>query len=289
MLPTRTGLILKKIAFSWIPLKTTLISLSVSMQTSIRHSLSLLSVFVKLPMDIHMHGKGCNWTVDFSKGDGYKRPRKRGPKKTNVQINVNTSEGSGSSTERSPGASVGSTDALLMTTTEERPTHMTTPDGVPVPLEAASPEPQFRHYRMCTYLYPGQDGSPPPVPSSDVWKLVEKGETAVVGRRERVSRVMRRSSPLSPNGVSLHSERGRNKHGQLRGRLTTANTMMLKSHTSPTTTERGDERYFQPSPASYQAYRAASTIAASQSWKIEDPPSNLDRHYSPTGKRAHHL
>ncbi|EJD06152.1 winged helix DNA-binding domain-containing protein, partial [Fomitiporia mediterranea MF3/22] len=33
-------------------------------KTSIRHSLSLMAVFVKLPMDIHVPGKGCNWTVD---------------------------------------------------------------------------------------------------------------------------------------------------------------------------------------------------------------------------------
>lgn len=28
-----------------------------------------------------MPGKACLWTVDFTKGDGYKRPRKRGPTK----------------------------------------------------------------------------------------------------------------------------------------------------------------------------------------------------------------
>lgn len=49
-----------------------------SFQTSIRHSLSLIAVFQKRPRPITDPGKGHYWTVDFSKGEGNKRPRKRG-------------------------------------------------------------------------------------------------------------------------------------------------------------------------------------------------------------------
>lgn len=40
---------------------------------------------MRLPFDIHLPGKGSFWTVDFSKGEGYKRPRKRGKKAENAE------------------------------------------------------------------------------------------------------------------------------------------------------------------------------------------------------------
>ena len=52
---------------------------------SIRHCLSLCSVFQKRPRPVHDAGKGCKWYLDLSQGTGTKRPRKRNSKKKLVQ------------------------------------------------------------------------------------------------------------------------------------------------------------------------------------------------------------
>ncbi|KAJ7760668.1 fork head domain-containing protein [Mycena maculata] len=46
-------------------------------QNSIRHVLSLRTVFVRVERQAHHAGKGAYWTLGTSSGDQYKRPRKR--------------------------------------------------------------------------------------------------------------------------------------------------------------------------------------------------------------------
>ncbi|KAJ7085393.1 hypothetical protein B0H15DRAFT_846721 [Mycena belliarum] len=46
-------------------------------KNSVRHNLSLNKVFRKIPRDVTQLGKGCYWELDFSGGEGHKRPRKR--------------------------------------------------------------------------------------------------------------------------------------------------------------------------------------------------------------------
>ncbi|KAL5525781.1 hypothetical protein ACEPAG_7118 [Sanghuangporus baumii] len=50
---------------------------SVAFSNSIRHLLSLLAAFVREPKPVTEPGKGSYWRVDFSKGEGNKRMRKR--------------------------------------------------------------------------------------------------------------------------------------------------------------------------------------------------------------------
>ena len=132
-------------------------ALIVQSQTSIRHSLSLLSVFVKLPLDVHMPGKGSFWTVDFTKGDGYKRPRKRGPsKKTDSAAQVlGANLGSvpdkswniqpqTSLVQRGPGWQESEDEINIASGTSQNGVEMAEPAS----------DPQFRHYRTSTFLYP---------------------------------------------------------------------------------------------------------------------------------------
>ncbi|KAF8120360.1 hypothetical protein EV363DRAFT_1478330, partial [Boletus edulis] len=49
-------------------------------KNSIRHNLSLNQVFQHVPRPITEPGKGSYWQLDVSKGEGYKRTRKRRPK-----------------------------------------------------------------------------------------------------------------------------------------------------------------------------------------------------------------
>ncbi|KAI5122278.1 hypothetical protein M0805_002358 [Coniferiporia weirii] len=53
---------------------------STAFGNSVRHSLSLLSAFIRVPKPATEPGKGAYWTVDFSKGEGNKRERKRNTK-----------------------------------------------------------------------------------------------------------------------------------------------------------------------------------------------------------------
>ncbi|TDL25842.1 winged helix DNA-binding domain-containing protein, partial [Rickenella mellea] len=51
-------------------------------RNSIRHTLSLLAIFQKKSRPITEPGKGHYWYLDFTKGAGYKRQRKRNKKPT---------------------------------------------------------------------------------------------------------------------------------------------------------------------------------------------------------------
>ncbi|EJD06558.1 winged helix DNA-binding domain-containing protein, partial [Fomitiporia mediterranea MF3/22] len=50
---------------------------AIAFGNSIRHLLSLLAAFVREPKPVTEPGKGAYWRVDFSKGEGNKRVRKR--------------------------------------------------------------------------------------------------------------------------------------------------------------------------------------------------------------------
>lgn len=231
------------------------------LQTSIRHSLSLLSVFVKLPMDIHIPGKGCNWTVDFSKGEGYKRPRKRGSKKISKSLESATSppnSPSSSTAVASPSEPSNPADPTKgwianpqgWQTAEERSRGVFAPYGKAIALEEASPDPHFRHYRMCTYLYPGSEGPPVPASAKDDWELEVDGSIEATVATSK-------SKPDPP------AKRGRPRTTRPTRR---ANPMQAtaRRHRSPDTSAHdeaptGEEEYFYPSAASFQAYRTATT------------------------------
>ncbi|RDB25875.1 Forkhead box protein I1 [Hypsizygus marmoreus] len=75
-----------------------------SWQGSIRHSLSLHNIFKHIGREITEPGKGGYWELDISKGDGYKRPRKRRSKQDR-DIVAGDYEMSEESEDSSPGPS----------------------------------------------------------------------------------------------------------------------------------------------------------------------------------------
>lgn len=226
-------------------------------------------------MDIHIPGKGCNWTVDFTKGEGYKRPRKRGskkiPKSLESPVSLPTSPSSStavaSPSERSNPADPSKgwvANPQGWQTAEERSKGVFAPYGKAIPLEEVSPDPQFRHYRMCTYLYPGSEGPPVPASAKDDWELEVDGssEATVAGAknkldppakrgRPRTTRPTRRANPMQ---AAARQRRSPDAHDE-----------------APT----GDEVYFYPSAASFQAYQAATTTTtypSTAAWNTNDVP-----------------
>ncbi|THH09986.1 hypothetical protein EW145_g1641 [Phellinidium pouzarii] len=202
-------------------------------KTSIRHSLSLMAVFVKLPMDIHLPGKGHYWTVDFTKGDGYKRPRKRGKKS---QKGVPDASSSVLDIVSTAAASPSSSLADF-----ERKSRAYSPYEKAVAQATVKPMPQFRHYRMCTYLCPEFEGERNPDTVLRVPDIEQGANRDVQAKRSRECRhpVQIATDPIMSTSL----------------RETGGSTKYLSAFQS---TDDGDEEYFHPSAASYQAYRVAS-------------------------------
>lgn len=73
---------------------------AIAFNNSIRHLLSLLAAFVREPKPVTEPGKGAYWRVDFSRGEGNKRERKRNKKSQSKKKPGDTQEKSSRKTLR---------------------------------------------------------------------------------------------------------------------------------------------------------------------------------------------
>ncbi|KAH8117644.1 hypothetical protein DFH11DRAFT_1036457 [Phellopilus nigrolimitatus] len=255
-------------------------------KTSIRHSLSLLSVFIKLPIDIHLPGKSHYWTVDFTKGDGYKRPRKRGKKPLRGDLDSPLSSihtiapPPFHSKRRSPPS--GAPKSYVSHPEDwqgpgERANRVFAPYGKSIQLAAASPEPQFRHYRMCTYLYPDTNGTAVPTSATQIWNILDH-------QKQLAADDMQDHSEDSTNGGGQGTRQRRHvaqagadplvdvSH---RGAVGPAHGRYASFPSTGDVRELAEGEYFHPSPASYQAYHTASSASRSPySWDANSSSSN---------------
>ncbi|KAI5119529.1 hypothetical protein M0805_002551 [Coniferiporia weirii] len=256
-------------------------------KTSIRHSLSLLSVFVKLPMDIHLPGKGHYWTVDFTKGDGYKRPRKRGKKQPKGDPDDPASAPSSSTQPHASHAhetrrrqlpkkssSIWEANAHEWQSSSERTSRVYMPYG-----KTASPEPQFRHYRMCTYLYPEPEGSRPSSSATRTWNVADQEKNGK--NQDEQAHGPKRS--WHPAQIGSDPFMGASAQD-----ATVSNGQRPPSQMTDDYEHDDGGEYFHPSPASYQAYHAASSASQNMySWDANDGPISKARAHSEGGSTMH--
>lgn len=280
--------------------------------------------------------KGHYWTVDFSKGEGYKRPRKRGKSKKAALQASPDKDGDGeeegpaevvtiaADSPRSDVTSSASSSTRIITppppSTSGRPAQEAVQDvqipGPPnarlprvrrqahewqeeqermnrvfapypkvIQLEAVSPDERYRHYRMCTYLYPEDSQQRAQVPTELDLELLERTRFPRGAQKHPKSNLSAVNSVAwnskyaeQPEQLQLVNHGGSNNSGPILSAVRDSRAANSVPEPPPArqtrTTTRSTPRveYFAPSAASYQAYQAASTHLRSQSSDESDTP-----------------
>lgn len=288
-----------------------------------------------MPPDLCEPVKGHYWTVDFSKGEGYKRPRKRGknakkgsPQEQEEQERIVESPSTEvpsfvADSPQSDETSNASSSMRMLTPPpsanrrpireairevqipgppnprvprvrrqsqewqeeQERMNRVFAPYSKVIQLEAVSPDERYRHYRMCTYLYPEDPQQKPQAPTELDLQLLKRT------RLPRGPQKRLRADQASVDTVAWNSKYAEQpqhlelmKHGPngaapiltpVRDSLA-ANVVPAAAPPARVTRSASKPanvvQVFAPSAASFEAYKAATNRFRSQSTEASATP-----------------